>query len=160
MVNFMHYFIRSVLLVCTLISVPAQAENRSVYELTVAKPMTQVYPALSKSFENSRFFVVKELNIGESLAAFSEKWGDNYNRNGLTAIRSMVFCNGWYANQVSNLDPSMLGLCPLHMTLYEKNGHSTALFNRPTAISGGSPANDMLAEIEQEVIEIIKQGMQ
>lgn len=160
MVKSMQYFIRSVLLVCTLVSMPLQAENERVFELTVDKPVSVIYPALSKSFENSRFFVVKELNIGESLSVFSEKWGDNYNRNGLTEIRSMVFCNGWYANQVSNLDPSMLGLCPLHVTLYEKNGHSTALFNRPTAISVGSPAHGLLAEIEQEVIEIIKKGVQ
>ncbi len=43
-----------------------------------------------------------------------------YNRSKLSAIRSMVFCNGWYANQVSNKDPHMLALCPLHMTLIEK----------------------------------------
>jgi hypothetical protein len=114
---------------------------------------------LYKSLEDARFFVVFEPNIGENLARFSEKWGDDYNRNKLTAIRSMVFCNGWYANKVSNLDPAMLGFCPLHLTLFERDGKTTVLFNRPGTMSQGSPANELLRQIEGEVIEAIRQGL-
>jgi uncharacterized protein (DUF302 family) len=71
----------------------------------------------------------------------------------------MVFCNGWYANQVSNKDPSMLALCPLHMTLIEKDGSTTALFARPTVIAADSPASGILQELESEVITAIKKGM-
>ncbi|MDQ7048948.1 MAG: hypothetical protein Q9M92_05155 [Enterobacterales bacterium] len=39
---------------------------------------------------------------------------------------------GWYANQVSNEDPMMLGLCPLHLTPIEQTGQTTVLFNRPS----------------------------
>lgn len=148
-----------VLLITLLIIAPVHAENKAVFEYTVEKPMAEVYPAMTRSFDDSRFFVLKEINIGKSLSGFAEKWGDDYNRNGLSAIRSMVFCNGWYANRVSNLDPGMLGLCPLHLTLIEKEGHSTVLFNRPTAIAAGSPAFELMHEIEKEVIEIIKTGM-
>ncbi len=136
------------------------AETSPVFEITVNKPMSIVYGHMQASFEDSRFFIVDELNIGKNLSNFSEKWGDDYNQNGLTAIRSIVFCNGWYANQVSNKDPKMLGLCPLHLTLIEKDGKTTALFNRPTVIAKHSPAYDFLAIIEQEVIELIKKGMQ
>jgi len=136
------------------------AETSPVFELTVNKPISTVYGHMQASFEDSRFFIVDELNIGKNLSNFSEKWGDDYNKNGLTAIRSIVFCNGWYANLVSNKDPKMLGLCPLHLTLIEKDGKTTALFNRPTVIAKNSPAHDLLAKIEQEVIELIKKGMQ
>ena len=73
--------------------------------------------------------------------------------------KSMVFCNVWYANQVSNKDPSMLALCPLHMTLIEKDGSTTALFARPTVIAADSPARGILADLESEVITAIKKGM-
>lgn len=159
MTAFIRNYIQFVLVIGITMSAATHAANTTVFELTVAKPMTEVYPSVSRSFEDSRFFVVEEINIGKSLSGFAEKWGSEYNHNGLSEIRSMVFCNGWYANQVSNLDPAMLGLCPLHLTLYEKDGHSTVLFNRPTVISVGSPANALLLEIEQEVIEIIKKGM-
>lgn len=135
------------------------AETSAVFEITANKPISEVYGHMKASFEDSRFFIVDELNIGKNLSNFSEKWGDDYNQNGLTAIRSIVFCNGWYANQVSNKDPKMLGLCPLHLTLIEKDGNTTALFNRPTVIAKNSTAHDFFAKIEQEVIELIKKGM-
>lgn len=135
------------------------AETSTVFEITTNKPISKVYGNVQASFEASRFFIVDELNIGKNLSNFSEKWGDEYNQNELSAIRSIIFCNGWYANQVSNKDPRMLGLCPLHMTLIEKDGKTTALFNRPTIIAKDSPAYDLIVRIEQEVIELIKKGM-
>ena len=112
------------------------------------------------SIDDSPFYLFYELNIGKNLANFSGKWGDEYNQSGLSAIRSIVFCNGWYANQVSNKDPKMLGLCPLHMTLIEKDGKTTALFNRPAVIAEGSPAYEIIVEIEQAAIKMIRNGMQ
>jgi len=141
------------------ISTYAQAESSTLYQLTADKPISEVYENMQKSMDESRFFVVKEINIGKNISSFAEKWGDDYNKNKLTAIRSMVFCNGWYANKISNLDPSMLGACPLHLTLIEKDGKTTTLFNRPTVIAKGSPAYNLFVEIENEVIEIIKKGM-
>ena len=72
----------------------------------------------------------------------------------------MVFCNGWYANKVSNLDPDMLGFCPLHLSLIERDGETTVLFNRPSVIAKDSPAKDVFIEIESEVIEAIDKGLQ
>lgn len=156
----MNRIIRFCLLVLLSMGSHAWADTSTVFEITVNKPISEVYGKVQASFEDSRFFIVDELNIGKNLSNFSEKWGDDYNQNGLSAIRSIVFCNGWYANQVSNKDPKMLGLCPLHLTLFEKDGKTTVLFNRPTIIAKGSPAHDLLAGIEQEVIELIKKGVQ
>ena len=68
------------------------AENATVFEISVDKPISDVYGNMQASFDDSRFFIVKELNIGQSLSNFSEKWGDDYNQNNLSAIRSLVFC--------------------------------------------------------------------
>jgi uncharacterized protein (DUF302 family) len=138
----------------------ADQDISAVYSQQVNKPVSEVYDKLYKSLEDNRFFVVFEPDIGANLARFSEKWGEDYNRNNISAIRSMVFCNGWYANQVSNLDPTMLGFCPLHLTLIEREGKTTVLFNRPGIIAFNSPARELLMEIESKVIEAIQQGMQ
>ena len=135
-------------------------ENSGVYILTVDKPLTGVYDKVYKSLEEARFFVVFEPNIGANLSSFSDKWGDDYNRNKLAEIRSMVFCNGWYANKVSNLDPDMLGFCPLHITLIERDGKTTVLFNRPGVIAQNSPAKELLLKLESEVIAAIQLGVQ
>ncbi len=150
--------IRSILLILCL-SFSLVHADPSIFIHSSDKPMTEVYDKVYKSLEDARFYVVFEPNIGNNLSKFAERWGDQYNRSNLSAIRSMVFCNGWYANQVSNQDPSMLALCPLHMTLIEKDGKTTALFARPTVIAADSPARGILSDLESEVIAAIKKGM-
>ena len=146
----------------SLAIVPAYAAEApdGVYVQHVKKPVSEVYDKVYASLEDARFFVVFEPNIGANLASFAEKWGDDYNQNNIAEIRSMVFCNGWYANKVSNLDPDMLGFCPLHISLIERKGKTTVLFNRPGVIAQNSPAKELLLKIESEVITAIQQGIQ
>lgn len=150
----------SIVTIVFLMISSANAQNDTVFKITSDKKMSDVYGNVYAALEQARFFVVFEPNIGKNLAGFADRWGDEYNQNELSGLRSMVFCNGWYANQVSNKDPDMLGMCPLHLTLYEKNGKTTALFNRPTALSINSPAFKLFQEIEDTVINAIKKGMQ
>ena len=135
------------------------AQSPHVFEYQVQQPLNQVYDRLYKGLEDDGFYVVFEANIGKNLSLMAEKWGENYNRNKLDGVRSMVFCNGWYANAVSNKDPSMLALCPLRLTLIEKEGMTTALFARPTVIAGESPARKILSQVETDVIAVIKKSM-
>ena len=142
-----------------ILSVSTVRADSSVFAYSVDRPIADLYGRLYKSLEDARLYVVLEPDIGKNLSGFAERWGDDYNRNALTAIRSMVFCNGWYANQVSNRDPRMLALCPLSLTLIEKDGKTTALFARPSVIAADSPARDIIAELEKAVIAAIEKGM-
>ncbi len=142
-----------------LVTLNVAAESDAVYRQQVDKSVDEVYDNVYRSLEDARFYVVFEPNIGANLSHFAKKWGDEYNQNKLTAIRSMVFCNGWYANKVSNLDPDMLGFCPLHITLVERDGKTTVLFNRPAIMASHSPAKKLFETIESEVIDAIKQGL-
>ena len=137
----------------------AQSAESTLYKNTVNQPMDKVYPAVYEALEEARFYVVFEPFISQNIERFAEKWGESYNRNKLSSIRSMVFCNGWYANQVSNADPDMLALCPLRLSLYEKSGKTSVVFARPTVIGATSSAKSVLKEIEDEVINAIKTGV-
>lgn len=150
--------VRSILLILCISFSLAHADS-NIFAYSSDEPITEVYDRVYRSLEDAHFYVVFEPNIGKNLSKFAERWGDEYNRSKLSTIRSMVFCNGWYANQVSNRDPGMLALCPLHMTLIEKDGGTTALFARPAVIAADSPAIDILAELESEVIAAIIKGM-
>ena len=121
----------------------AVADNKysGVYSQQVNKPLSGVYDKVYKVWKMLVFLWFLS-PISEPIFGFAEKWGDDYNRNKLTEIRSMVFCNGWYANKVSNLDPDMLGFCPLHLTLIEREGKTTVLFNRPSVMAQNSPAKE------------------
>ena len=141
-----------------MVSINVQSAESTIYKLTVNGSMDKVYPAIYKALEDDNFYVVFEPNISKNISRFAEKWGENYNQNKLHSIRSMVFCNGWYANKVSNVDPDMLALCPLRISLYEKFGKTTIVFARPSVIGAQSNAKPVLEEIERAVIKAIETG--
>ena len=126
----------------------------------VPKPLDATYDAVCQALEQNRFFVVFEPNIGNNLKGFAERWGEDFNRNRIEGIRAMVFCNAWYANQVSNQDPELLALCPLHLTLTHRDGVTRILFLRPTHIAGDSPAAALAAELEGDVDKAVKVGIE
>jgi uncharacterized protein (DUF302 family) len=135
------------------------AESPMVYEKRVKGELEKTYKSIFTALENNGFYVVFEPNIGKNLAYFKNRWGKDYNTNNLESIRSMVFCNAWYANLVSNADPQMLALCPLHITLVHKDGVTRILFIRPSLVATGSGAEKVALELEQEVIRTIEGGL-
>jgi uncharacterized protein (DUF302 family) len=137
----------------------ARAELPGVLHWSVEQDMQRVYTSVYNALEENRFFVVFEPNIGENLKGFAERWGEDYNRNKLSGIRSMVFCNGWYANQVSNLEPQLLALCPLHLSVYGDADTTHVSFVRPSHVGAGSQAMDLLRELETDVVKAIEQGL-
>ena len=132
------------------------AGSPMIYEKRVKGDPEQTYKKVFNALENNGYYVVFEPNIGKNLAHFKKRWGKDYNKNNLDSIRSMVFCNGWYANQVSNADPQMLALCPLHISLVHKKGVTRILFIRPSLVATGSPAEKIALELEQDVIRTIE----
>lgn len=147
------------LIVFNLFISVTHAANPAVYSLSADLSLEQAAKLLSQKLDDAGFAVVDELPIHENLRRMAQRWGEDYNRNHLEGIVALVFCNGWYVNQVSNLDPGMLGLCPLHLTLTHKAGTTTVLFNRPTALAGDSPARKLLQEAEDEVVAAIQAGL-
>ena len=149
---------KAILLACLLVFSLQVFANEAIWVYEVNQPVGQVYTPIYKSLEDERLYVVFEPNIGANLARFSRQWGEDYNRNKLSEIRSLIFCNGWYANQVSNADPDMLALCPLHITLVEKDGKTKVLFTRPSYLARGTLAESTAVELENKVIAAVKKA--
>jgi len=142
------------LFVCVWLT-PVHAGGDNVQAWTVDKTLTAVYKVVYQHLESNNFFVVFEPDIQDNLSHFAERWGEDYNRNKLEGIRAMVFCNGWYANQVSNADPDMLAMCPLHITLVQQLGQTRILFVRPSVVAAGSKAQRIARELEEDVFKAI-----
>ena len=137
-------------------SLSASGGPDAIYEKNTTQDIETFYPRLYKSLESSGFYVIFEANIGKNLARNAEKWGEEYNRRGFEAVRSMVICNPYYANQVLNLDPRLMALCPLTVTVLYREGQSTVLFERLTPLAVGSNAEDILWEVENTIISAIE----
>lgn len=147
------------LIVSMAFSFSSIAANPAVFEKSAKIGLGAAVQAVTRKLDDAGYAIVDELPISENLKGMAQRWGEDYNRNRLEGFTALVFCNGWYVNQVSNLDPSLLGLCPLHLTLTHKAGVTTALFNRPTAIAAGSRAEKVLKEAEDEVIQAIEAAL-
>jgi len=98
----------------------ARAELPGVLRWDVQQDFTRTYREVYRSLEDYRFFIVYEANIGHDLQGYAARRGEGYDRNELNEIRTMVFINALYTNQLSDQDPDLLTLCPLHITMYQK----------------------------------------
>jgi len=149
----------SILIFCFSTTI-AIASSSSVYEKAGDMTLDDAFDSVYQELEQRNFYVVFTANIGENISRFKEKWAANYNKNKLGGIRSMVFCNAWYANKVSNEDPTMLALCPLRLTVIDRSGKTHILFVKPSFVGQNSPALPVLQEIENTVIEAIDAAME
>ena len=136
------------------------AQAAGIYKKTTqSTDFDSVYKSVYESMENNRFFVIDELNVGEFIGRFKERWGEDYNRNQLEEFRIMIVCNSWYANQVSNHDTDLLALCPMRVTLLHKEDVTTILFARPTVFAQQSEALPVIKEIEETIISAIEDAV-
>ena len=141
-----------------LISMSTLTQASPVLKLALTGSFEQNYDNVSQALDANRFYVIFEPNIGNSLSNFKERWGEEYNQNGYEEIRSLVFCNPWYVNQVLNKDPEMAALCPLSVTLLHKNNQTEVMFLRPSKLNPQSPAQEILLELENDIIKALKQA--
>jgi uncharacterized protein (DUF302 family) len=129
-----------------------------IYSKTVRMDFDTAYKKVYAALEENRFYVIHEIDMGDSLARFRDKW-DDYNLNKLEQQKVMIICNGWYANQVGKADTNMLALCPMRVTLIHKQGATTALFARPSIFASDSKALPILQEIDGAVTGAIEQAL-
>ncbi len=137
----------------------AAAGLPGVLHWQVERDLETVYESVYNALEENKYFIIFEANISANLARFSEQWGESYNRSQLQGIRAMVICNPWYTNEVSNQDPDMLVLCPLQLTVYQKDGITHVGFARPTHVGAGSDAMPLLKEIESVLSSAVEQAI-
>lgn len=150
----------ALVLLFALVSANAFAESPAVYEKSFDQTMDTAYQRVYKALESNGFKVVYEIDMQENLTKFAAKNAvKDFNLNQLEANKSMVFCNGPLAVKISNADPAMLALCPLHLTLTQKAGRVTVLFVRPGVIAKGSKAEAPAKELEEKVIKAIESGL-
>lgn len=150
----------TLILLLTLISLNAWAASPTVYEKSFEKNLDTAYKRISKALADNGFKVVYEIDMLENLTNFAQKNSvKDFNLNKLEGIKSIVFCNGPLAVKISNADPAMLALCPLHLTLTQKAGRVSILFVRPGVIAQGSKAEAAAKELEEKVIKTIESGL-
>jgi uncharacterized protein (DUF302 family) len=149
----------SLLLLLLLSATLAAADPVGVLRFTSDRPLGQVYDKIHSALEEEKFWVVFEADMGDRMARFADKWGEDYNRSGVGAVKSMVFCNIWWTNRIANADPDLLALCPLHLSLYEKDGKTVVIMPKLSTMAEGSAGLDEAAKLEAELAAILGRAL-
>jgi hypothetical protein len=147
------------LVLAMLLPWTVEAAPAGVIRLQTPLQVDAAYDRIYKALEAERFWVVHEANLGEQFARNAEKWGVDYNRNRLSAARSMVFSNIEWANTLANAEPDLLALWPLHLVIYERGGLSMVVLPRLSVLANGSPGESRAMELEAEVRRILQQAL-
>jgi hypothetical protein len=149
---------KRICLALALLSLPLtpRAGQPGVYKLTAPMEVGAAYDRIYKALEAEKIWVVLESNVGEQMARKAAAWGVDYNRNRLGAIKGMVFCNIEWTNRLANADPDLLALCPMHLTVYERDGATYVVFARLSVMAQGSPGASTATELEAVVRGIVE----
>lgn len=137
-------------------ALPASADSPAIFARAARLPADATYARLHTALEDNGFYVVFEPDMGKTLSGMADKLGADYNRNQLSTMKSLVFCNPRLTNRIANADPALLALCPLHLTLTHKAGVSTVYFARPSVVAAGSPGAAQAAQLEADVVKVIE----
>lgn len=138
---------------------PAVA-TAAILTTSVTADADGVQRALEDSLARQGFGILLRANMGATLATYADTLGEDYNRSGLEEIRSLSFCNPKFANEAANVDPNALALCPLRVTILQKDGKSTILFAPPSHSLPGTAAIDTIQTVEAMVQTAIAEAVE
>ena len=121
--------------------------QKTIYEKEINRPASEVYNKLFTALENNAYFVIHEPDIGKSLARFSQRWGNEYNKNNIQTFRSLVFLNAWHANTITNAAPELVVLFPQHITIIQIDNKTQVIYLLPSVPTQESAALTAVKEM-------------
>ena len=144
-----------------LLSVSVWATQSSVYVAEFNSSIDKVEESLLAQFKKDKINVVWQLDILEQFKkhGLDKKLGKKFNTQNVSAVRTMVACNGKIGNALVSTDHHMMGYCPIRVTMTEKDGVTSVLFVRPSVGTSASKAHKVLVKMEKKVINSIQDSM-
>jgi len=140
-----------------LMFLSSQVFAASIHETQVRKTIKEYYPELKKAIEDNNMHVIYELDLLERFkeAGYAEKFGNNFNKNNIVAIKTLLICNGYIGNQVSNIDTDMMVLCPIKITLIQIGKYTMVSFIKNSDLASNKEVEKLLAILDQTLVNTI-----
>jgi len=128
-----------------------------VYKKEISLPIEIYYPKLIKAIKANHMNVLYELNLLEKFKAsgYDKKFGSEFNKSHLKAVKTLLLCNGYVGNQVSNIDPDMMVLCPLRLTLISTAAGTRVVFVKSSHLATSPKIKQLLATLDDILIHTI-----
>lgn len=146
------------ILLALLLLLSTQAFATAIHETQINKPIDVYYPLLKKAIEDNKMHVLYEMDLLKKFedSGYAKKFGTDFNKNNIQAIKTILICNGYVGNQVSNLDPKMMVLCPIKITLIQQGDKTLVSFVKNSDISKNDKINELLMQLDTVIINTIE----
>ena len=144
-------------IILSLLLLGSLLQANEIYTKTITKPFSVYFPELKKSIEKNHMGIIYEFDLVERFKkkGFDKKFGDAFNKNGLDKIVTLLICNGYVGNQVSNIDPNMMALCPIKITVIKKGAQTTITFLKYQNVTQNKEIKELLSTLHKIVINTI-----
>lgn len=143
---------KNILIAIALSMAPTIALARPLYIRAIHAPIGVVYKNLVISLGHEGFKVPWGLDIEKHLKMANKKLHlPNFNAQHLSDVRAMIVCNPFLFNTIANEDPTMIELCPLHITLVSKNGMTYVQYPKESELAAHTPVAAVAKLIDTKI---------
>jgi uncharacterized protein (DUF302 family) len=129
----------------------------SIYKKEVPESLKSYLPKLKKSIKDNHMNILYEMDLMEKFkkSGYAKKFGADFNKNGITSVTTLLLCNGYVGNQVSNIDPDMMVLCPIKVTLIERGNTVTVSFVKNFEVATNREVKALLLTLDHILMHTI-----
>ncbi|MDD5157970.1 DUF302 domain-containing protein [Sulfurimonas sp.] len=146
-----------ILTLLLLLSSNLMAAQGSIYKKIINEPYDDYFPKLKKAIEANHMNIVSEIDLMSRFkeAGYQKKFGADFNKNKLEKVTSLVICNGYVANQISNIDIEMMAFCPVRISVIQRGGKTIVLFIKASGIATNKKAASLLKSLDDVIVHTI-----
>lgn len=129
----------------------------NVYKRVVNESYDSYLPKLKKEMEINHINVISEIDLVQRFtqAGYDKKFGKDFNKNKLEKATSLVLCNGYIGNQVSNIDINMMAFCPIKLTVLSQGGKTIVLYVKSAPNASNKKVVPLLNKLDTVVINTV-----
>jgi len=96
---------------------------------------------------------IYELDLIERFkkAGYAKKLGKEFNKNNVKSVKTLLLCNGYVGNKVSNIYPTMMGVCPIRVTLISNGNRTKVVFVKNAHLAKNKEVKALLTTLDDIV---------
>ena len=128
-----------------------------IYTKEISLPIEKYYPKLKKAITSNHMNILYEIDLLKKFkkSGYLEKFGEDFNKNHLKAVKTVLLCNGYVGNQISNIDPDMMALCPIRLTVISTASGTRVVFVKSDHLAKSRKVQRLLATLDEILIHTI-----
>ncbi|MDO9266303.1 MAG: DUF302 domain-containing protein [Sulfurimonas sp.] len=146
------------LLLSVLLLLASSSFANEVYKKEVKTPYDVYIKELKEAIEKNHMNVLYELDLIKKFkdAGYAKKFGADFNKNQLTAATTILLCNGYIGNQISNIDAEMMALCPIKISVISNGKYTKIIYTKYKGASTNKEISALLETLDEVVINTIE----